>query len=124
MNIVGAERDDLIAVVERIERFRDGIAGLLALELVRAGVFEVGHHMIHGRVRRVLMHPHVVAGIRHLRPRNDDSIALVKNKHLQRPPGTESIATPRRLRPDIRLSSYSSRNESRSTCASPVRIVS
>src|SRR5215831_14381923 len=85
MDIVGAHGDDLLAEVERGERLDHGLAALFALELVRARILEVRHHVVDRSLHRVgcvLMKLQAVTGIGHLGARDYETSALVENVHL------------------------------------------
>src|SRR5215471_18641916 len=85
MDVVGTHGDDLLAKVERGEGLDHGLAALFALELVRARIFEVRHHVVDRSLHRVggvLMKLQAVPGIGHLGAGDDETSALVENVHL------------------------------------------
>jgi hypothetical protein len=79
MDIIGADRDDFFAKIERVERLDHHLAALVTLEFVGTGVFEIRHHMIDwrfGRVGGILMEFQVMTRIGHFGARNNETSAF------------------------------------------------
>ena len=84
MDIVGTHRHHLAAEVERVERLDHNLVTFGALELVGASVLEIRHHVVDRRFDGVggsLMELHIVAGIGHLRARDDEAGAVIEYVH-------------------------------------------
>ena len=81
-DVVRPDRDHLVAEVDRVQRLDERLAARVALELVRARILEVRHHVVDRRLRRLLVHLQRVARIRQLRPRDDEPLLLLHDVHL------------------------------------------
>src|SRR5579863_8335632 len=84
MDIVGTDRDHLAAEIQCVERFDHHLVAFWAFEFVGAGILEIRHHMVDRRLNGIgggLMELHVVAGISHLRARDDEAGAVIEYVH-------------------------------------------